>query len=85
MGYTSEAAQSALSAYGTAPVVGPGDKDKAAKKAAKAKDKANKARQKTKAKAQKQRDKNAKKGKKGHCKKPTGCRTGIMTGGGGRR
>lgn len=81
MGYTSEAAQSALSTYGNAPTVGPGDKDKAAKKA----DKANKARQKAKEKAQKQRDKKAKKGKKNHWKKPTGCRTEIMTGGGGRR
>ena len=70
MGYTSEAAQSALSTYGNAPTVGPGDEDKAAKKAAK---------------AFKKRNKKAAKGKKNHSSKPTGCRTKIMRGGGGRR
>ena len=68
MGYTSEAAENALSAYGNATPAGPGDKARRAKK-----------------KAQKKRDKRAKKGMKNHSKKPTGCRTGIMTGGGGRR
>lgn len=85
MGYTSEAAEAALSTYGNAPTVGPGDEDKAAKKAAKAKDKAYKAREKDKAKAFKKRNKKAAKGKKNHSSKPTGCRTKIMSGGGGRR
>ncbi len=68
MAYTSEAAEAALSTYGNAPTVGPGDKARRAKK-----------------KAKKKRDKRAKKGMKNHSKKPTGCSTGIMTGGRGRR
>jgi hypothetical protein len=72
-------------ASATSVISGPGDKDKAAKKAAKAKDKANKARQKKKEKGQKQRDKKAARAKKNHCKKKTGCRANVMTGGKGRR